>query len=144
MYNGSDKLFLFRGFMKGLTFCGSTLLLTVGVCEETMGLVIRNESDSNQDGGVLVERKVRADRPSLFKVLLLNDDFTPMDFVIEVLESVFRQDHTTATRIMLDVHRKGSGVCGVYPYEVAETKVARVQKMSNDSGYPLQCVMEKA
>jgi ATP-dependent Clp protease adaptor protein ClpS len=109
-----------------------------------MGLVIRNENDEQRDSGVLVERRVRAERPSLYKVMLLNDDFTPMDFVIEVLESVFGQDHTAATKIMLDVHRKGSGVCGVYPFEIAETKVARVQKMSKDSGHPLQCVLEKA
>ncbi|MDA9951159.1 ATP-dependent Clp protease adapter ClpS [Oligoflexaceae bacterium] len=100
--------------------------------------------DKESDGGILVERRVKAQRPSLYKVVLLNDDFTPMDFVIEVLEAVFQQDHTAATKIMLDVHRKGAGVCGVFPYEIAETKVARVENMAKESGHPLQCVLERA
>lgn len=110
-----------------------------------MGLIIRNSNHSEHDGegGLLVEKDVKVERPSLYKVLLLNDDFTPMDFVVEVLESVFKQDHTSATKIMLDVHKKGKGVCGVYPYEIAETKVAIVANMAKEAGFPLQCTMEK-
>ncbi|HOZ48883.1 MAG TPA: ATP-dependent Clp protease adapter ClpS [Candidatus Hydrogenedentes bacterium] len=80
--------------------------------------------------------------PHLFKVLLLNDHYTTMDFVVSVLEKVFRKPHDTAVRIMLEVHQNGSGVAGVYPSEVAETKVETVHRLAADHGYPLRCSME--
>ena len=81
--------------------------------------------------------------PPLYKVLLLNDDYTPMEFVVHVLEKYFNKGREEATRIMLHVHHKGVGMCGVYTYEVAETKVTQVMDFSRQHGHPLQCTMEK-
>ena len=82
--------------------------------------------------------------PSMYKVLLHNDDYTTMEFVVQVLVSVFHKSVEEAIRIMLNVHHKGSGVCGLYTFEVAETKVKTVIRLARDNGYPLQCSMEKA
>jgi ATP-dependent Clp protease adaptor protein ClpS len=83
------------------------------------------------------------DEPSLYKVLLLNDDYTTMDFVVEVLRHVFNKAPDEATRIMFNVHRQGVGLCGTYPREVAETKVETVHRLARDHGFPLRCAMEK-
>jgi len=82
-------------------------------------------------------------RPPLYRVILLNDDYTPMEFVVQVLQKVFSLDRNTATRIMLEVHTKGKGVCGVYTYEIAETKVAQVTGMAQQHQHPLLCTMEE-
>ena len=82
-------------------------------------------------------------RPSLYRVLLLNDDYTPMDFVVHILEHFFNKDHETAHRIMMRVHQHGIGECGIYTYEVAETKMVRVTDFARQHQQPLQCVMEK-
>lgn len=103
-----------------------------------------DDDDNDAQSGVMTERQVRAERPSLYKVLLHNDDYTPMEFVTEVLERYFAKTHAQATEIMLNVHHKGVGVCGVYPYEVAETKVAMVIEAAREQEYPLQCTMERA
>ncbi len=79
----------------------------------------------------------------MYKVLLLNDDYTPMEFVIEVLEQFFNQSREEATRIMMHVHRRGVGLCGVYTFEVAETKVVQVMDFAKQHQHPLQCIMEK-
>lgn len=81
--------------------------------------------------------------PSMYKVLLYNDDFTPMEFVVEILETIFHKANTLATKVMLDVHHNGSGLCGIYPYEVAETKVAQVTDKAKQHRYPLKCTMEE-
>jgi ATP-dependent Clp protease adaptor protein ClpS len=81
--------------------------------------------------------------PPMYKVLLLNDDYTTMDFVVEVLMYVFHKSFESATEIMLNVHRKGMGVCGVYTYEVAETKVLTVEALARERGFPLKCTMER-
>lgn len=83
-------------------------------------------------------------RPPLYKVVLLNDDFTPMDFVVYVLEHIFHHTHEDAIRIMLDVHTRGAGVCGIYTREVAETKVLQVTDLARTHEHPLRCVMERA
>jgi len=80
----------------------------------------------------------------LFQVILLNDDFTPMEFVVDVLERFFQLGRTAATRIMLEVHMKGKGVCGVFTYEIAETKVAQVTTYARDHQHPLMCTLEQA
>ncbi len=93
--------------------------------------------------GVITKPKQKTKKPSLYKVLLLNDDYTPMEFVVQVLERFFRLSHEDATRIMLHVHRLGVGICGVYTYEVAETKVSQVVDFARENQHPLQCTMEK-
>jgi len=92
----------------------------------------------------LEEARPRLKRPPLYRVILLNDDYTPMEFVVQVLEDVFGLDRSTATRIMLEVHTKGKGICGVYTYEIAETKVAQVTGMAQQHQHPLLCTMEEA
>jgi ATP-dependent Clp protease adaptor protein ClpS len=84
----------------------------------------------------------RIKEPEMYKVLLHNDDYTTMDFVVEVLMAVFKKDFQEATRIMMDVHRRGVGLCGVYPYEIAETKVETVHTIARENGFPLKCSME--
>ncbi len=91
----------------------------------------------------VVEAKPKPQKPSLYRVLILNDDYTPMEFVVYVLERFFNKSREEATRIMLHVHQTGVGVCGVYTYEVAETKVAQVVDMARRHQHPLQCTMEK-
>jgi ATP-dependent Clp protease adaptor protein ClpS len=80
----------------------------------------------------------------MYKVVLLNDDYTPMEFVVEILKAVFHKPHAEATRIMLHVHQNGMGVAGVYPFEIAETKVRAVEELAKEAQYPLKCAMEKA
>jgi ATP-dependent Clp protease adaptor protein ClpS len=96
----------------------------------------------------VVERRVRPEtrtkKPPMYKVILLNDDYTPMEFVVQILMVVFHKDHAEATRIMLHVHQNGMGVAGVFPYEIAETKVRTVEDLARESEFPLKCVMEKA
>ncbi|MGI9384707.1 MAG: ATP-dependent Clp protease adapter ClpS [Methyloligellaceae bacterium] len=93
--------------------------------------------------GIVTRTRTKTKRPSLYKVLLLNDDYTPMDFVIYVLERFFNKPREEATRIMLHVHQKGVGMCGIYTYEIAETKVAQVMNFARQHQHPLQCTMEK-
>jgi ATP-dependent Clp protease adaptor protein ClpS len=93
--------------------------------------------------GVVVKSKPKTKKPSMYKVLLLNDDYTPMEFVVLVLERFFNKSREEATRIMLHVHRRGVGVCGVYTYEVAETKVTQVIDFARRNEHPLQCTLEK-
>ena len=98
-------------------------------------------------GGEIVEKPKpgsRTQRPSMYRVLLLNDDYTTMQFVIEVLETVFDKSPAEAHRIMMHVHTRGRGVCGVYPYEVAETKVALVHERAKENGFPLRAAIEEA
>jgi ATP-dependent Clp protease adaptor protein ClpS len=93
--------------------------------------------------GLVTKTRPKTAKPSLYKVLLLNDDYTPMEFVVHVLERFFNKGREEATRIMLHVHQKGVGVCGVYTYEVAETKVTQVMDFAIQHQHPLQCRMEK-
>ncbi|MEQ1902097.1 MAG: ATP-dependent Clp protease adapter ClpS [Devosia sp.] len=99
--------------------------------------------DGRSDTGTITRTKPKTKRPNLYRVLLLNDDYTPMEFVVLVLQDVFNKTREDAMRIMLHVHQKGVGECGVYPYEVAETKVTRVMDTARKNQHPLQCVMEK-
>jgi ATP-dependent Clp protease adaptor protein ClpS len=102
-------------------------------------------NDDGGDGktGLITKTRPKTKKPSLYKVLLLNDDYTPMEFVVHVLEKYFGKGRDEATRIMLHVHHKGVGICGVYTYEVAETKVTQVMDFARQHGHPLQCTMEK-
>jgi ATP-dependent Clp protease adaptor protein ClpS len=105
----------------------------------------KNGSRGDDEGktGLITKTRPKTKKPSLYKVLLLNDDYTPMEFVVHVLERFFNKGREEATRIMLHVHQKGVGICGVYTYEVAETKVAQVMDFSRQNQHPLQCTMEK-
>jgi len=98
----------------------------------------------DERGLVLEEAKPKLKKPPLFRVVLLNDDYTPMEFVVEILELIFGMDRPKATRIMLEVHTKGKGVCGVYTYEIAETKVAQVSTYAQQNQHPLLCTMEES
>ena len=97
----------------------------------------------NPGTAVITKTKPQTKRPNLYRVLILNDDYTPMEFVVHVLERFFNKDREAATRIMLHVHHHGIGECGVFTYEVAETKVTQVMDFARKHQHPLQCVMEK-
>ena len=101
------------------------------------------DEDRVVKGDVATKTRTRTQRPSLYKVLLLNDDYTPMEFVVHVLERFFNKSREDATRIMWHVHQKGVGVCGVYTFEIAETKVTQVTEFARQNQHPLQCTMEK-
>ncbi|MEM7173450.1 MAG: ATP-dependent Clp protease adapter ClpS [Pseudomonadota bacterium] len=93
--------------------------------------------------GIVVKTRPKTKKPSMYKVLMLNDDYTPMEFVVHVLEQFFQKDRAEATRIMLHVHQRGVGICGVFSYEIAETKVTQVVDYARQHQHPLQCTMEK-
>ncbi len=95
------------------------------------------------ESGVMIKSRPKTRRPAMYKVLLLNDDFTPMDFVVHILEKFFSKTRAEATDIMLHVHRRGVGICGIYTYEIAETKVTQVMDYARAHEQPLQCTMEK-
>jgi ATP-dependent Clp protease adaptor protein ClpS len=110
-----------------------------------------NMSDPGDDSGgddaqvgVATKTRAKPKKPSQFKVLLLNDDYTPMEFVVMVLKRFFSMDLEQATRVMLHVHQKGVGVCGIFPFEIAETKVNQVMDFARANQHPLQCTLEKA
>lgn len=100
-------------------------------------------SDDDGDAALAVATKPKTKRPPMYKVLLLNDDFTPMEFVVMVLERFFGMDHAQAFEVMLTVHKKGVAVVGVFSHEIAETKVTQVMQAARDHQHPLQCTMEK-
>ena len=100
--------------------------------------------DRDGELGVATKTRTRTKTPSPYKVLMLNDDYTPMEFVVHVLQSIFKMGLEDATRVMLHVHQRGVGVCGIFSYEVAETKVAQVIDYARQNQHPLQCTLEKA
>ena len=107
----------------------------------------RDDTDDPDIGpqiGVATHTRTRPKKPSMYKVLLLNDDYTPMEFVVMILQRFFNMNIESATQVMLHVHQKGVGVCGIFTYEVAETKVNQVTESARQHQHPLQCTMEKA
>lgn len=101
--------------------------------------------ESHKDHGLaLEEARPEVMLPPMYRVVLMNDDYTPMDFVIEILQTFFRMSHDRATQVMLHVHTRGKGVCGVFTFEIAETKVVQVNEYSRQCEHPLKCTMEKA
>ena len=139
------------------TMTGSNLLMTLsnydltvamggGLCASLMSDKDRDPGGDDSGGtntGVVVKTKPKTKKPSMYKVIMLNDDYTPMEFVIYVLERFFSMNREEATRIMLHVHQRGVGVCGVFTYEVAETKVTQVMDFARQNQHPLQCTLEK-
>ncbi len=103
----------------------------------------KDKSGGGTGTGVVTQTKPKTKKPSMWRVLLLNDDYTPMEFVVYVLQKFFSMDEQTAVQVMLHVHQKGVGNCGVFPYEIAETKVAQVIDHARENQHPLQCTMEK-
>ncbi|MGN3974111.1 ATP-dependent Clp protease adapter ClpS [Tsuneonella sp. SYSU-LHT278] len=103
-----------------------------------------DDADTGDAVGIATKARAKPKKPSQYKVLMLNDDYTPMEFVVMVLKRFFRMDLEQATRVMLHVHQRGVGVCGVFPYEVAETKVNQVMDFARANQHPLQCTLEKA
>ncbi|MEW8028837.1 MAG: ATP-dependent Clp protease adapter ClpS [Candidatus Thiodiazotropha sp.] len=101
------------------------------------------EQTSHEDGLALQEAVPKLKKPPLYKVIILNDDYTPMEFVVLVLETFFKMDREKATRVMLHVHTRGAGVCGVFTKDVAETKVSQVNDYSRSNQHPLMCTMEE-
>jgi ATP-dependent Clp protease adaptor protein ClpS len=106
----------------------------------------RDKEHLNRDAHDLAveEARPKLKRPPLYRVILINDDYTPMEFVVEVLQTVFGMERPKATRVMLEVHTKGKGVCGVYDYQIAETKVAQVMSIAQQQQHPLLCTMEES
>ena len=102
-----------------------------------------DEFENDKNVSVLTRTKPKPKKPNLYRVLLLNDDFTPMEFVIHVLIKFFNMDEAAATRVMMHVHHHGVGECGVFTFEIAETKVMQVMDFARSNQHPLQCVMEK-
>ncbi|HQO39369.1 MAG TPA: ATP-dependent Clp protease adapter ClpS [Spirochaetota bacterium] len=100
--------------------------------------------EGNTEGGIKLDERQKLKEPEMYRVILHNDHYTTMDFVVEVLVTVFHMPSAKATQVMLDVHRKGIGVCGVYTYDIAVTKVEQVHQMAKDREYPLRCSFEKA
>ncbi len=103
---------------------------------------VMGETDKKRQGEVLEKTRPKTDKPKLYKVLIHNDDYTTMDFVVVILEMVFNKSPAEAHRVMMNVHTGGIGVAGVYPYDVAETKVAMTHETANEAGHPLRCSME--
>ena len=102
------------------------------------------DQERERQTGLLLKPRPKTKKPSMYKVLLLNDDYTPMEFVVMVLQRFFRMDMDQATQVMLHVHQRGVGVCGIYPLEIAETKVQQVMDCARSNQHPLQCTLEKA
>lgn len=128
-----------------------TMTLSSAVSQSSCPLWLAGDDNNNKRPGtpggpgtaVITKTKTQTKRPSLYRVLILNDDYTPMEFVVHILERFFNKDHDSAYRIMMHVHQHGIGECGIYTYEVAETKVTQVMDFSRKHQHPLQCVMEK-
>ena len=101
------------------------------------------DEDKSNATNVLTKEKIKLKKPKLYKVILLNDDYTPMEYVVKILKRVFMKSESEAVNIMLMVHKKGSGICGIFTKEIAETKVETVLKMAKSDQHPLQCIMEQ-
>lgn len=111
---------------------------------EKLKITLMDEKDGNpsEESQIAVSDKVIAKKPPLYKVILLNDDYTPMDFVVEILQKYFDKNYEEATEVMLSVHHQGKAICGVYTYEIAETKVKVVTDEAKSRSYPLKCIVE--
>ena len=101
------------------------------------------EQNDNEEGLKLKSQKVKPKLPGIYKVIILNDDFTPMEFVANIIQKVFNKTQDDSTRIMLQIHTEGIGICGTYPFEIAETKMNQVLNLAKESQHPLQCIIEK-
>ena len=150
---GEHHLVVFRfpvGFSNACAMLQLTSRLDLSAPSALAASASRMGNDENRTGGsggpatsVIAKVKPKTKRPNLYRVLILNDDYTPMEFVVHVLEKFFQKDVEAATKIMLHVHHHGIGECGIFTYEIAETKVTQVMDFARKHQHPLQCVMEK-
>ena len=101
------------------------------------------EQNDNEESLKLKPEKVKPKLPSIYKVIILNDDFTPMEFVVDIIQKVFKKSNDEATKIMLQIHTEGIGICGIFPLEIAETKMNQVLNLAKESQHPLQCIIEE-
>ena len=124
----------------------SAIMSSISIAAYPVTMAGRDQDDQGEgpNVGIATRTRARTKKPSLYKVLMLNDDYTPMEFVVHVLQQFFRMDMEEATRVMLHVHQRGVGVCGIFSYEVAETKVNQVMDFARQNQHPLQCTLEKA
>ena len=113
-------------------------------CEPTVMAERRDDDDEGTGLGIATKTRAKTKQPTPYRVLMLNDDYTPMEFVVLCLQQFFRMTIEQATQVMLHVHQRGVGVCGVFSYEVAETKVTQVMDFAKENQHPLQCTLEKA
>jgi ATP-dependent Clp protease adaptor protein ClpS len=144
MVGRKGRRFLVVRGLRAEPFLGRIRMRSNEVERNAMTNMRRPDADDDDLGtSVVTKTRAKTKRPSLYRVLLLNDDYTPMEFVVHVLERFFQKGRDEATRIMLHVHQHGVGECGVYTFEVAETKVTQVMDFSRKHQHPLQCVMEK-
>ncbi len=133
--NKMRHYFLYNHFLMDKMFQQSSPLL--------MSDDDKDDDDKKHDYNTLLAPKEKTERPSLYKVFLINDDFTPMEFVVLILQSLFNKTPEESAEITLTVHSKGVGVCGVFPYEIAETKAQQVMSLARKNQHPLQCRIEK-
>lgn len=127
-----------------MTYLRLMLLKTYINANMTADMNNSPEDENDVERGVATKTRPKTKKPSQYRVLLLNDDYTPMEFVVSILMGIFKKTNEEATQIMLNVHQNGIGVCGVYTFEVAETKVAQVLESAKRNGHPLKCTLEKA
>ncbi len=120
--------------------------MTLALQNLTSPALMANGSDEDRgtERGVATKTRPKTKKPSQYRVILLNDDYTPMEFVVALLMGIFKRSQEEATQIMLDVHKNGIGICGIYTFEVAETKVAQVLDAAKRGGHPLKCTLEKS
>lgn len=130
--------------MKTITFKSHTANLTHNLNRGPILSAQDPDGDNGTERGVATKARPKTKKPSQYRVVLLNDDYTPMEFVVGVLVGIFKRTKEEATRIMLAVHQDGIGVCGIYTFEVAETKVSQVLDAAKRAGHPLKCTLEKA
>ncbi|MBH1992759.1 MAG: ATP-dependent Clp protease adapter ClpS [Sphingomonadaceae bacterium] len=133
------EMAIFLLIMNSITTASAWSVMMAGRDQDDQG-----DGPGDPHVGIATRTRTRTKKPSLYKVLLLNDDYTPMEFVVHVLQQFFRMDMEEATRVMLHVHQRGVGVCGIFSYEVAETKVNQVMDFARQNQHPLQCTLEKA
>ena len=131
------RLPYFSGFMSASFF--TTPMAPIAMADDP-----DRDDEDGTNTGVATRTRAKTKKPTPYRVLMLNDDYTPMEFVVLVLQRFFKMDMEEATRVMLAVHQRGVGVCGVFSYEVAETKVAQVLDFARQNQHPLQCTLEKA
>ena len=134
-----DQIAIFWAIMKSITTASAWSVMMAGRDQDDQG-----DGPGDPHVGIATRTRTRTKKPSLYKVLLLNDDYTPMEFVVMVLQEYFNRDLEAATQIMLKIHHDGRGVCGIYSKDVAATKVELVLAAARRGGHPLQCIMEAA